>query len=69
MSKLVGSYIFKKQFTTKQEIIKLSERIREIISCLTICSKNIREHTKFHILNNISEAMICLETEIEFLNI
>lgn len=67
MSKLLGGYIFKhSEFNTKKDILEFIKRTNNLITALSTNSDKIREHTRFHILDNISYALIHLQTEIEY---
>ena len=66
LSKLLGSYIFKKELTTGQEIMDMIDRVDDIIRALTMDSDKIREHTRFHIFDNINYALIHINTALKF---
>lgn len=69
MSYLKSGYILTKEFDTKEKLCALIKRIQDIISCMSINSDDIREHTRFHILENISVFLTIVHTEINFLEV
>lgn len=66
MSNLKTSYCLSKTFSTKKELTKLIDRINRVTHVFSICEHKLRSHTRFHILDNISNFLIVVSSEIEW---
>lgn len=66
MSKTKTKYCLSKEFTTKAELTALIQRISTVIATFNACHNKLREHTRFHILDNINSFLIVISSEISW---
>lgn len=56
-----------KNFDTRKELVMFTERILEIVDTFNWYKHKLRDLTRFTILHDITNALICLKVEIEYL--
>lgn len=64
----ISKYILEKTYATKESSGEMLNRVIHLLGVYSVYETDLRELTRYKILNNIQDFLICLQTEILFSN-